>query len=321
MAFSLQHPGRRLLEYDLAPLTQVSALTAPVSSPVSSSVRPQISIGLYVNSPDLTRSIEQRLLSDLHDRYTLSIAQSDEDFFQLVEHQKQQLDCLILQAGEKLSIALSWLQSEAALLPIVILQSEPRPAEFLYHTAEVWISVSELDQIETWIDRAIEQFLELSPACQLPDTITPTDLTRDLLTQNFLLMQQRRLTDKLKERLGYLGIYYKRSPKNFLRHLPHQEQVEFLEQLRIEYRIIVLSYFQDDRDLNERIDNFVNAAFFADVPVSQIVEIHMELMDEFAKQLKLEGRSEEILLDYRLTLIDTIAHLCEMYRRSIPRES
>ena len=44
-------------------------------------------------------------------------------------------------------------------------------------------------------------------------------------------------------------------------------------------------------------------------------------MDEFAIQLRLEGRSEEMLLDYRLTLIDTIAHLCEMYRRSIPRES
>ena len=47
----------------------------------------------------------------------------------------------------------------------------------------------------------------------------------------------------------------------------------------------------------------------------------MDLMDEFAKQLQLENRSEEILLDYRLTLIDIIAHLCEMYRRSIPRES
>jgi circadian clock protein KaiA len=46
----------------------------------------------------------------------------------------------------------------------------------------------------------------------------------------------------------------------------------------------------------------------------------MELMDALATQLKLEGRSEEILLDYRLTLIDIIAHLCEMYRRSIPRE-
>jgi circadian clock protein KaiA len=46
----------------------------------------------------------------------------------------------------------------------------------------------------------------------------------------------------------------------------------------------------------------------------------MDLMEEFATQLKLEGRSEDILLDYRLTLIDTIAHLCEMYRRSVPRE-
>jgi circadian clock protein KaiA len=69
-----------------------------------------------------------------------------------------------------------------------------------------------------------------------------------------------------------------------------------------------------------RVDRFVEQAFFADMSVSQIVEIHMELMDALATQLKLEGRSEEILLDYRLTLIDIIAHLCEMYRRSIPRE-
>jgi circadian clock protein KaiA len=47
----------------------------------------------------------------------------------------------------------------------------------------------------------------------------------------------------------------------------------------------------------------------------------MELMDEFSKQLKLEGRNDDILQDYRLTLIDAIAHLCEMYRRSVPRES
>ncbi|MEO1622897.1 MAG: hypothetical protein AAFU53_17930, partial [Cyanobacteria bacterium J06632_3] len=26
------------------------------------------------------------------------------------------------------------------------------------------------------------------------------------------------------------------------------------------------------------------------------------------------------LADYRLTLIDVVAHLCEMYRRSIPRD-
>jgi circadian clock protein KaiA len=46
----------------------------------------------------------------------------------------------------------------------------------------------------------------------------------------------------------------------------------------------------------------------------------MEIMDDFAKQLKLEGRNEEVVLDYRLTLIDTLANLCEMYRRSIPQD-
>lgn len=287
----------------------------------SSIARPQLSIALYLESPDLCDAIEEMLIHD--DRYTVSITQTAEDFFQLTEHQKQQLDCLILQDGKDLETVLNGLRTEAVLLPIVIFHDEHRQLDlrFLYHTAELWVSFKELNHLETWIERAIEEFLELSPVCQLPDTITPPDLTRDLMAQNFLMLQQRRLTDKLKERLGYLGVYYKRSPKAFLRNLSPQEQAEFLEQLRVEYRVIILNYFQDDLDLNQRIDNFVNAAFFADVPVSQIVEIHMELMDEFAKQLKLEGRSEEILLDYRLTLIDTIAHLCEMYRRSIPRES
>jgi circadian clock protein KaiA len=115
-------------------------------------------------------------------------------------------------------------------------------------------------------------------------------------------------------------VYYKRNPQNFLRHLAPDERTEVLDKLKADYRRIVLNYFAKEVSLNQHIDDFVNVAFFADASVSQIVEIHMELMDDFSKQLKLEGRSEEILLDYRLTLIDVIAHLCEMYRRSIPRE-
>jgi circadian clock protein KaiA len=64
----------------------------------------------------------------------------------------------------------------------------------------------------------------------------------------------------------------------------------------------------------------VTLVFFADMSVSEVVEIHMDLMDDFANRLKIEGWSEDILLDYRLTLIDVIAHLCEIYRRSIPAE-
>ena len=87
-----------------------------------------------------------------------------------------------------------------------------------------------------------------------------------------------------------------------------------------QYREIILDYFDSQVQVNQEIDNFVNQAFFADLSVSQILEIHMDLMDDFSQQLKLEGRNEDILLDYRLALIDLIAHLCEMYRRSIPKE-
>jgi circadian clock protein KaiA len=41
----------------------------------------------------------------------------------------------------------------------------------------------------------------------------------------------------------------------------------------------------------------------------------MELMDDFSQQLKLEGRSNDIILDHRLALVDIIANLGEMYRR------
>ncbi|CCH68311.1 Circadian clock protein KaiA [Richelia intracellularis HH01] len=45
----------------------------------------------------------------------------------------------------------------------------------------------------------------------------------------------------------------------------------------------------------------------------------MEIMDEFSTQLKLEGRDNETLIDYRLTLVDILAHLCEIYRSSMNR--
>ena len=133
--------------------------------------------------------------------------------------------------------------------------------------------------------------------------------------------QELWLAEKLKERLGYLGVYYKRNPQNFLRNMTPPQKDALLRQLKHDYREIVLAYFTDESGLNDQIDQLVNLVFMTDLPISQIVEIHMELMDEFSKHLKLEGRSDEVLLDYRLTLIDTLAHLCEMYRRSIPRQS
>jgi circadian clock protein KaiA len=117
-----------------------------------------------------------------------------------------------------------------------------------------------------------------------------------------------------------LGVYYKRDSRLFLRNLSQEDRKEYLDRLKKIYRSIILEYFLEKNEgLNQKIDEFVNLSFFADLSVSQVLEIHMELMDDFAKQLRLEGRNDEILIDYRITLIDMIAHLCELYRRSIPR--
>jgi len=97
------------------------------------------------------------------------------------------------------------------------------------------------------------------------------------------------------------------------------ERQNLLQQLKADYRQIIINYFAGDETSKEKIDNFIHKVFDYNLPVPLIIEIHMDLIDELSKQLKVEGRSDDILLDYRLTLIDILAHLCEMYRCSLTR--
>lgn len=90
-----------------------------------------------------------------------------------------------------------------------------------------------------------------------------------------------------------------------------------MQEMKSDYRHILLNYFGDNQVVKGKIDKFIHKGFLANISVPQIIEIHMELVDEFSKQLKLEGRNDDVLLDYRLTLIDILAHLCEMYRCAI----
>jgi len=272
-------------------------------------------------------------------RYSLTHFSQTKAFLRHVEQEKRQIDCLLLEESDQLPALLRHLQQLTILLPAVIIEthskSVPDTAAIAdplalssgknpYHSAVLRVSATELHHINRYVEEAIAKFLRLSTHDSPPLDTSPSPIT-SLTIISSLSQQQRRLAEKLKERLGYLGVYYKRNPANFLRHMTPPERQELLHRLKDDYRTIILEYFstkpgQGDR-VNQAIDTFVNLAFFSDVSVSQIVELHIELMDEFSKQLKLEGRSDDILQDYRLTLIDVIAHLCEMYRRSIPRES
>ncbi len=308
--------------------------------PTSSTVwRPQLSIGVFVPTSELALRIMSNLQTDT---YIAVQIQSVEAFLKFIAEERHQLDCLILEETSELPTLSEYLQEQSISVPVVIVTTQPNTTEpstslstsadslppehqnvdhrpYLYQSTEVRLGTHQLDLITAYIDKAISQFITHAITTRLTEEPSSSDIPTELT--NFIIRQQRRLVSKLHERLGYLGVYYKRNPQNFLRNMSPTERQEFLDQLKIKYRQIVLSYFSAPQSLNNKIDEYVNLAFFADVPVTRIVEIHMELMDNFSKQLKLEGRSEDVLLDYRLTLIDTIAHLCEMYRRSIPRDS
>lgn len=263
------------------------------------------------------------------DRHYLSSFQALDDFCAFLEEKPERIDCLLVYYEANSLPVLNRLYEQGRLLPIILLEPSPSALAkttnehptIVYHNAEIHLPESQWSELPTVVDRAIAHYLHLGPICTLPNqTETIPAPIVDESSQSFLLLQQRRLADKLKERLGYLGVYYKRKPSHFYRNFSPQEKQEYLEDLSSQYREIILSYFSDEGTVNDLLDQFVNQAFFADLAISQILEIHMELMDEFSQHLKLEGRSEEVLLDYRLVLIDILAHLGEMYRRSIPRE-
>ncbi|WP_295617931.1 circadian clock protein KaiA [Chamaesiphon sp. GL140_3_metabinner_50] len=293
-----------------------------------------LTIAVLADSTDIYPLLGRYLDAD---RYALNYFTDRAEFLDYVEISKHELDCVVFYAQAQLLPAINYLYERGLILPVVVVHrlippnaqapihpaitNLPASSSYIYQPSEVILAVTELAEIGGAIDKAIAKFLNLTPIVPTSEDSKPAQTRTHIKIpeSNFLLQQQSRLADKLSERLGYLAVYYKRNSQQFFRRLDRQHKQELLTELKLQYRKIVLEYFADSRH-DDKIDEFVNEIFFRDLAVSEIVKIHMELMEEFSDQLKLEGRSEEILLEYRLTLIDIIAHLCEMYRRSVPRE-
>lgn len=280
-------------------------------------------ICLFSTQQQLSDSVIELLNYNRYEVRCLSLIEELTDF---VIKNHQQIDCLILLADCQLSSFIKQLWESEIFLPTVIVKvEEPKDTlskvttdygKFLadkaaiYHPAELRLYFTQLREINTYINLAITKFINLAPNSKTSQ--------HSPMGSRSLITQQRRLTEKLKERLSYRGIYYKRNHNSFYCNLSSEEQEKLHSRLSQSYRRILLDYFDNGSEINKSIDEFVDQAFFADISTSQILEIHMELIDDFSQQLKLEGRNDDILLDYRLPLIDVIAHLCEMYRRSIP---
>lgn len=248
----------------------------------------------------------------LRDRaVTLEPLDADADPLAQLGERRDGFDALLLERGVLDAVRSQSLRDCGLILPAVVIGEVTGQLD--YHSREIHLPPDQLEQLRYSIDAAISGFLrqDAEPGSgNAPTAGVPAESA-----------ERWKLVNRLKGRLGYLGVFYKRDPTRFLRNLPETDREELVRSLERTYRDLLLSYFRDPAAANQALESFVNTAFFCDLPVTKAVEIHINLIDRFAKQLRLEGHKSDFLQDYRLALIDVMAHLCEMYRRSLPPDS
>ena len=267
--------------------------------------RPGLTIALLLTTPNLVDACQQWLPDTRYHSIVLSgphQGQEQLDLVSTLEAQQEEIDAVVVEQHLLDASSREQLLSRGLLFPAVVVGEMKGHVD--YHAEELHLADDQLAQLGYTVDAAISRFLRQGRA--------------DGRSDDDGLASVDKLSRRLQERLGYLGVFYKRDPSRFLGSLPTEERRELLESLQRTYRDLLISYFSDPAASNQALESFVNTAFFSDLPITRTVDIHVDQIDEFWKQLRLEGHKSDFLQDYRLALLDVMAHLCEMYRRSIP---
>ncbi|MCS5698391.1 circadian clock protein KaiA [Cyanobium sp. FGCU-52] len=267
---------------------------------------PALTIASFLLDPSLTQACTQSLRGG---RYELVAIDPSSDPVAVLEERREEFDAVLLQQGVIAATSLQALTERGLLLPAVVIGTVTGRVD--YHDAEVHLPADQLEQLSYSLDAAVSRFLRRGRLAAGQRSAGPREDSGD----------GWKLDNRLKGRLGYLGVYYKRDPSRFLRNLSESDREDLLRSLTRTYRDLLISYFRDPAAANQALESFVNTAFFSDLPITKTVEIHMNLIESFWKQLKLEGHKNDFLQDYRLALLDVMAHLCEMYRRSVPPDA
>ena len=267
--------------------------------------RPGLTIALLLTTPNLVDACQQWLPDTRYHSLNLSgphQGQEQLDLVSTLEAQQEEIDAVVVEQHLLDASSREQLLGRGLLFPAVVVGEMKGHVD--YHAEELHLAADQLAQLGYTVDAAISRFLRQGRA--------------DGRSDDDGLASVDKLSRRLQERLGYLGVFYKRDPSRFLGSLPTEERRELLESLQRTYRDLLISYFSDPAASNQALESFVNTAFFSDLPITRTVDIHVDQIDEFWKQLRLEGHKSDFLQDYRLALLDVMAHLCEMYRRSIP---
>ena len=275
---------------------------------------PALSIALLLKTQELVTACCSWLPSNRYTTVDLGLTADVKDFKAALQQKREAVDAVVIEQSLLEPELRQSLLDDGLLFPAVVVGEVMGRVD--YHPEEVHLPVDQIEQLGYNVDAAISRFLRQGQKEEHQEEGQALNVQGGVAVEG----SAWRLTSRLQERLGYLGVFYKRDPSRSLSNLPPDEQQELLKSLERTYRDLLLSYFRDPAAANQALESFVNTAFFGDLPITRAVEIHMNLIDDFWKKLRLEGHKNDFLQDYRLALLDVMAHLCEMYRRSIPTE-
>ncbi|SBO44486.1 circadian clock protein KaiA [Cyanobium sp. NIES-981] len=278
-----------------------------------------LTVASLVHDPALQAAVARWLAGG---RYALVPVDPSDEPGAALERLREDFDALLIEEGAVDPSVFAGLSQRGLVLPAVVIGAVT--GEVTVHGAEVRLPRDQLEQLPYSLDAAVSRFLRQGVMSVGDGPGTPggvgagEDGGGATEPSAAPLPIPWRLDDRLKERLGLLGVFYKRDPSRFLRNLPLKEQNELRRSLERSYRDLLLNYFRNPSAANQALESFVNTAFFSDLSITTAVQIHMDMIESFSDRLRLEGRKTDFLQDYRLALLDVMAHLCEMYRRSIP---
>jgi len=167
---------------------------------------------------------------------------------------------------------LAELRNAEVFVPAVVIGDVREPID--YHEAEVHLPPDQLAQLSYSVGDSIARFLRRGLQMAVAETDAAPAQTSS--SQDGMLPPTWPLAQRLRERLGYLEVFYKRDPSRFLRSLPPQPRAELFRSLEQTYRDLLLSYFRDRPAANQALESFVNTAFFSDLLITKTVETSHE---------------------------------------------
>ena len=236
--------------------------------------RPGLTIALLLTTPALVDACRQWLPETRYhslDLSRLDQAEGPLDLAGSLAAQQEEIDAVVVEQQLLDATSREQLLGRGLLFPAVVVGEMKGHVD--YHSEELHLADDQLAQLGYTVDAAISRFLRQGRA--------------DGRSDDAGLASVDKLSRRLQERLGYLGVFYKRDPSRFLGSLPAEERQELLESLQRTYRDLLISYFRDPAASNQALESFVNTAFFSDLPITRTVEIHVDQIDEFWKQLRL----------------------------------